>query len=147
MLFDRATAWLVAEKVLLPGASALERLVARVRARAARRLWRTLARGVTREGRGRLVFGIFATLSEFERDLIRERTMAGLAAARTRGRTGGRPRLMTRAKLRTAMAMMADPGNAAADVAEQLGVSTSTLHAYVDGKGQPKPHALWLLGR
>jgi DNA invertase Pin-like site-specific DNA recombinase len=42
------------------------------------------------------VFGIFATLAEFERDLIRERTMAGLAAARARGRTGGRPRLMTR---------------------------------------------------
>jgi DNA invertase Pin-like site-specific DNA recombinase len=101
----------------------------------------------TTNATGRLVFGIFATLSEFERDLIRERTMAGLAAARARGRTGGRPRLMTRAKLRTAMAMMADPGNAATDVAEQLGVSTSTLYAYVDGKGQPKPHALRLLGR
>jgi DNA invertase Pin-like site-specific DNA recombinase len=101
----------------------------------------------TTSATGRLVFGIFATLSEFERDLIHERTVAGLAAARARGRTGGRPRLMTRAKLRTAMAMMADPGNAAADVAEQLGISTSTLYAYVDGKGQPKPSALRLLGR
>lgn len=54
MLFDRATAWLVARKVLLPGASALERLIARVRARAARRLWRALSHGVTREGRERL---------------------------------------------------------------------------------------------
>jgi len=54
VLFDRATVWLVTEKVLLPGASALERLVARIRTRAARRLWRSLARDVTREQRRRL---------------------------------------------------------------------------------------------
>ena len=100
----------------------------------------------TTSSTGRLVFGIFATLAEFERDLIRERTMAGLAAARARGRTGGRPRLMTRAKLRTAMTMMADRGNAATDVAEQLGISLSTLYAYVDGEGQAKPRARKLLG-
>src|SRR6266446_2961052 len=50
----------------------------------------------TTSSTGRLVFGIFATLAEFERDLIKERTMAGLAAARARGRAGGRPRVMTR---------------------------------------------------
>ncbi len=54
VLFDRATVWLVTEKLLLPGASALERLVARIRARAARRLWRTLARNVTHEQRAKL---------------------------------------------------------------------------------------------
>jgi DNA invertase Pin-like site-specific DNA recombinase len=69
---------------------------------------------------GRLVFGIFVTLAEFERDLIHERTMAGLAAARARGRSGGRPRVMTKAKLKTAMTMMADRENAARDVAAQL---------------------------
>ncbi len=53
---------------------------------------------------------------------------------------------MTRAKLRIAMAMMADRSNAASGVAEQLGVSTSTLYAYVDGKGQPKLRACKLLG-
>jgi DNA invertase Pin-like site-specific DNA recombinase len=84
---------------------------------------------------GRLVFGLFATLAEFERDLIHERTMAGLAAARARGRKGGRPRVMTRQKLRAAMALMADRDNAARDVAQQLGVSLSTLYAYVDAKG------------
>src|SRR3954471_21463863 len=54
VLFDRATVWLVTEKVLLPGASALERLIARIRARAGRRLWRGLAREVTREQRAQL---------------------------------------------------------------------------------------------
>ena len=87
----------------------------------------------TTSSTGRLVFGIFATLAEFERDLIKERTLAGLAAARARGRTGGRPRLMTRAKLRKAMTMMADRNNVASEVAEQLGISVSTLYAYVDG--------------
>ena len=96
---------------------------------------------------GRLVFGIFATLAEFERDLIHERTMAGLAAARARGRAGGRPRVMTKQKLKAAMAMMADRENAARDVAKQLGVSVSTLYAYVDAKGQPRELATPLLGK
>ncbi len=100
----------------------------------------------TTNSTGRLVFGIFATLAEFERDLIKERTLAGLAAARARGRTGGRPRLMTRAKLRTAMTMMADRNNVVGDVAEQLGISVSTLYAYVDGEGRAKPRARKLLG-
>lgn len=96
---------------------------------------------------GRLVFGIFATLAEFERDLIHERTMAGLAAARARGRAGGRPRVMTKQKLKAAMALMADRDNAARDVAAQLGISVSTLYAYVDAKGQPRERARELLGK
>src|SRR5271169_244011 len=96
---------------------------------------------------GRLVFGIFATLAEFERDLIHERTMAGLAAARARGRAGGRPRVMTKQKLKAAMAMMADRDNAARDVAAQLGVSLSTLYAYIDATGQPREPAAELLGK
>jgi DNA invertase Pin-like site-specific DNA recombinase len=96
---------------------------------------------------GRLVFGIFAALAEFERDLIHERTMAGLAAARARGRSGGRPRVMTRQKLKAAMALMADRDNAARDVAAQLGVSVSTLYAYVDAKGQARERAAVLLGK
>ena len=96
---------------------------------------------------GRLVFGIFATLAEFERDLIHERTMAGLAAARARGRAGGRPRVMTKPKLKAAMTMMADRENAARDVAAELGVSLSTLYAYVDARGQPRARAAELLGK
>ena len=56
---------------------------------------------------GRLIFHVFGALAEFERDLIRERTMAGLAAARARGRVGGRPTVWTLAKLSTAKAMHA----------------------------------------
>jgi len=96
---------------------------------------------------GRLVFGIFATLAEFERDLIHERTMAGLAAARARGRSGGRPRIMTKQKLKAAMAMMADRDNAARDVAVQLGMSVSTLYAYVDAEGRPRERASDLLSK
>jgi DNA invertase Pin-like site-specific DNA recombinase len=108
---------------------------------------RVLTGGIdTTSASGRLVFGIFATLAEFERDLIRERTFAGLAAARARGRVGGRPRLMSRAKLRTAMVMMTDRNTSAHEVAEQLGISVSTLYAYVDGKGAAKPRGMKLLG-
>ena len=65
---------------------------------------------------GKLVFGIFAALAEFERELIRERTRAGLASARARGRKGGRPYKMTGAKLRLAMAAMGQPETKVADL-------------------------------
>lgn len=71
--------------------------------------------------------------------------MAGLAAARARGRRDGRPRVMTRQKLRAAMALMGDRENAARAVAHQLGVSVSTLYAYVDAKGKPRERARELL--
>jgi len=95
---------------------------------------------------GRLIFGIFAALSEFEAALIRERTKAGLEAARARGRKGGRPRKMTRAAIRMAMAAMSDPKAKAGEVATQLGITTTTLYAYVNGDGTPKPAAMELLG-
>src|SRR5699024_7931721 len=77
---------------------------------------------------GRLVFHIFASLAEFERDLIRERTHAGLAAARARGRTGGRPPLLTDDKLSTARKLYAQQDMTAAQIGEGLGVSRTTIY-------------------
>ena len=92
----------------------------------------------TSTANGRLVFGIFASLAEFERELIAERTRAGLAAARARGRLGGRPRKMDVAMLRMAMRAMADRDTKAQDLAQRLGITTTTLYMYVNGDGTVK---------
>lgn len=92
----------------------------------------------TTTANGRLIFGIFAALAEFEAELIRERTLAGLTAARARGRLGGRPRKMTKDTLKMAMAAMADQSANASEVAKTLGMTTTTLYAYVNGDGSLK---------
>lgn len=78
---------------------------------------------------GRLVFHIFGALAEFERDLIRERTMAGLQAARARGRKGGRKPSMSDADIRKAAAMLSDPKITKTEVAAHFGVTRTTLNA------------------
>jgi DNA invertase Pin-like site-specific DNA recombinase len=93
----------------------------------------------TTTANGRLVFGIFAALSEFEAELIRERTRAGLASARARGRLGGRPRKMTKEVVMMASSAMADPASNGREVAKRLGITTSTLYEYVNGDGSLKP--------
>jgi DNA invertase Pin-like site-specific DNA recombinase len=92
----------------------------------------------TMTANGRLAFGIFAAFAEFEREVIAERTTVELAAARARGRNGGRPRKMDRAALMMAMSAMADPKTVAVEVAMRLGLTTTTLYAYVNGDGSPK---------
>lgn len=77
----------------------------------------------TTTANGRLIFGIFASLAEYERELIRERTYAGLAAARARGRKGGRPSKMDKATLRMAMSAMSDKNTIASDIAKRLGIT------------------------
>ena len=76
---------------------------------------------------GRLIFHVFGALAEFERDLIRERTNAGLVAARARGRTGGRPSVWTPEKLQTAQDLLAQ-GTDIATVSRILGVSRATIY-------------------
>ena len=101
----------------------------------------------TTTANGRLVFGIFAALAEFERELIVERTMAGLQAARARGRNGGRPFKMTSAKLRLAQAAMGQPETKIAELCAELGITRQTLYRYVDPKGALRPDGQKLLER
>ena len=79
---------------------------------------------------GKLIFHVFAALAEFERDLIGERTKAGLTAARARGRTGGRKRALTDKQIALARSMKADPHNSIADICATLKISKRTLYRY-----------------
>lgn len=80
---------------------------------------------------GRLVFHVFAAMAEFERDVIRERTNAGLAAARARGRKGGRPSVMTPDKLAVARELYAAGGHTVAQIAAVVGVSRASLYRHL----------------
>ena len=96
---------------------------------------------------GKLVFGIFAALAEFERELIVERTKAGLVSARARGRRGGRPYKMTASKLRLAQAAMGQPETKVAELCRELGVTRQTLYRHVGPAGELREDGRKLLER
>ena len=95
---------------------------------------------------GKLVFGIFAALAEFERELIRERTNTGIVAARARGRKGGRKFSMTRAQVRLAQAAMKERDTSVADLCNELGTTRATLYRYVGPNGELREHGRQVLG-
>jgi DNA invertase Pin-like site-specific DNA recombinase len=82
---------------------------------------------------GKLVFHVFGALAEFERDLIRERTNAGLKAARARGRMGGRPKALSDKQQQQARALVKDPSLSIGEICKTLRISRSTFYRYVSG--------------
>src|SRR5208282_6309995 len=80
---------------------------------------------------GKLIFHIFGALAEFERELIRERTQAGLSAARARGRTGGRPRALSGQKVAMARQLYKDKSNSIPEICKTLKISRATLYRYI----------------
>ena len=98
----------------------------------------------TTTSQGKLMFTMFAALAEFERDVIRERTLAGLASARARGRKGGRKPVLTVSKLRRAQAAMASRDTHVLALCEELKISRATLYNHVtpDGKLTSRGQAL-----
>ena len=96
---------------------------------------------------GKLVFGIFAALAEFERELISERTKAGLASARARGRKGGAPFKMTVSKLRLIMGAMGKPETNVGGLCKELGITRQTLYRHVAPDGSLREDGQKLLSR
>jgi DNA invertase Pin-like site-specific DNA recombinase len=83
---------------------------------------------------GRLVFNIFGALAEFEREIIRERTNAGLSAARARGRSGGRPKALSEKQVQMLRHLAADPNRSVEEICDTLGISRMTYYRYKDAE-------------
>lgn len=94
---------------------------------------------------GKLMFGFFAALAEFERDLIIERTKAGLESARARGRKGGRRFALTKSQIRLAQAAMGKKETVVSKLCDELGVTRATLYRYVAPNGDLRQSAKTIL--
>ncbi|MCC8460664.1 MAG: recombinase family protein [Candidatus Megaira endosymbiont of Carteria cerasiformis] len=101
----------------------------------------------TTTANGRLIFSIFASLAEYERELISERTKAGLASARARGRKGGRKYKMTPTKLYLAQGAMGKPNTKISELCKELGITRQTLYRHVDPNGELRADAHKLIAQ
>ncbi len=99
----------------------------------------------TRTASGKLVFGIFAALAEFERELIRERTIAGLKSARARGKKGGRKFQLTKGQVRLAQASMKDKSTNVSELCRELDISRQTLYRYISPDGELRDYGKLVL--
>src|SRR3954469_15250904 len=81
---------------------------------------------------GKLVFHIFGALAEFEREIIRERTNAGLQAARSRGRNGGRPKKLTRKQIEMLQHLAADKKHSVKEICQTLGIGRTVFYRYLE---------------
>ena len=95
---------------------------------------------------GKMVFSIFAALAEFERELIKERTIAGLKSARARGRKGGRKFKLTKAQVRLAQASMKNRDTSVSELCKELGITRPTLYRYVTPDGELREFGRMVLG-
>lgn len=96
---------------------------------------------------GRMVISIFGALAEFEREMIRERTIAGIRAARARGKNGGRRPALTKAQVRLAEAAMGKKETVVSDLCKELGVTRATLYRYIGPDGQLREAGRKVLGK
>lgn len=94
---------------------------------------------------GKMVFGIFAALAEFERELIRERTVAGIQAARARGRMGGRKFNLTKSQVRLAETAMKNRDTSVTELCKELNITRATLYKYISPSGELRDYALRVL--
>ncbi|MGB7917500.1 MAG: recombinase family protein [Rhodomicrobium sp.] len=119
-------------------ARSLKQLIETVEMLAEREIgFRSLTENIdTTSSGGRLIFHVFGALAEFERSIIRERTTAGLVAARARGRVGGRPRSLSEEDIHIAKALLRDGKLTIAEIAERLDVAPSTLYKHL-----PRPRS------
>jgi DNA invertase Pin-like site-specific DNA recombinase len=94
---------------------------------------------------GKLIFHIFGALAEFERDIIRERTKAGLHAARSRGRKGGRPNALTDRQINIAQSLYKDPNTSIPEICRTLKISRATFFRYIKPREEQKPRLKGLI--